>query len=54
MRRLMKKLEYIMSAVAFAEAGEHDTARAILQDEPPQTLVTDSEIYTRDGIVRLS
>jgi hypothetical protein len=29
---VMKKLENIFSAVAFAEAGEHETARQILKE----------------------
>jgi hypothetical protein len=33
MGKLIKKLERIYSAVAFAEAGEHDTAREILKEE---------------------
>jgi hypothetical protein len=33
MRKLTKKLERLFTAVAFAEAGEHDTAREILREE---------------------
>lgn len=30
--KLLKRLENIFSAVAFAEAGEHETARQILKE----------------------
>jgi heme exporter protein D len=33
MKKIMKKLEDIYAAVAFAEAGEVDTARDILREE---------------------
>jgi hypothetical protein len=33
MKRLTKKLENLFTAVAFAEAGEFDTAREILREE---------------------
>lgn len=33
MKNLLKKLENIYAAVAFAEAGEHDTAKDILKEE---------------------
>jgi hypothetical protein len=33
MKRLLRKIENIYAAVAFAEAGEFDTAREILRDE---------------------
>lgn len=33
MKKLLKRLENIYAAVAFAEAGEHDTAREILMEE---------------------
>jgi hypothetical protein len=37
MKKLMKKIENIYAAVAFAEAGEHETAREILrEDKRPQ------------------
>ena len=37
MKELMKKLDKIFVAAAFAEAGEYDTARDILrEDERPQ------------------
>ncbi len=32
MKKLMEKIENIYSAVAFAEAGEHETAREILRE----------------------
>ncbi len=32
MKGLMKRLENMMMAVTFAEAGEHDTAREILKE----------------------
>ncbi len=33
MRKLLRKLENIYAAAAFAEAGEFDTAREMLRDE---------------------
>lgn len=33
MKKLVKKLERLFSAAAFAEAGEYDTAREILREE---------------------
>lgn len=33
MKRLTNKLEKIMMAITFAEAGEHDTARKIMKEE---------------------
>ena len=33
MKKLIKKLEDIYAAVAFAEAGEFDTAREIMREE---------------------
>ena len=36
MKKLMKKLENIYAAAAFAEAGEHETARDIMRDEKRQ------------------
>ena len=33
MKNFLKKFEDIYSAVAFAEAGEHETAREILRGE---------------------
>jgi len=33
MKNLIKKFENIYSAAAFAEAGEHETAREIYRDE---------------------
>lgn len=33
MKKLMKKLEDVYAAAAYAEAGEHETARDILKEE---------------------
>jgi hypothetical protein len=33
MKKLFKKLETMMMAVTFAEAGEHETAREIMKEE---------------------
>ena len=33
MKKLMKKIEDAMSAVAFAEAGDFETAREIMREE---------------------
>lgn len=33
MKTLIKKLEKTMAAVAFAEAGEHETARQIMSED---------------------
>jgi ribosomal protein L12E/L44/L45/RPP1/RPP2 len=33
MKNLLKKFEEMMSAAAFAEAGEHETAREILRKQ---------------------
>jgi hypothetical protein len=33
MRKILRKIENIYAAAAFAEAGEFDTAREILRDE---------------------
>lgn len=48
MKRFMKKLEDSMAAVAFAEAGEFDTAREILEEG---SLVTDKIQRLRNGAV---
>ncbi len=36
MKKLLKKLETSMVAVAFAEAGEFETAREIMNEEKPR------------------
>ncbi len=33
MKKLLKKMEDVYAAAAFAEAGEHDTAREIVREE---------------------
>ncbi len=32
MRRLLKRIEAALAAIAFAEAGEHETARSMLAE----------------------
>lgn len=39
MKRLWKKLETAMTAVAFAEAGEFETARQIMDEGKPRKTV---------------
>ena len=36
MKKLFKKLENMMSAIAFAEAGEHETARELMNEDKPR------------------
>ncbi len=36
MKKLFKKFETAMTAVAFAEAGEFDTARQIMNEDRPR------------------
>lgn len=36
MKKLLEKFETAMAAVAFAEAGEFDTARRILEEDKPR------------------
>ncbi|HLE40746.1 MAG TPA: hypothetical protein VI956_04525 [Nitrospirota bacterium] len=36
MKKLFKKLEATMAAVAFAEEGEFDTARQIMHEDKPR------------------
>ena len=44
MKKLMRKIENIYAAVAFAEAGEHETAREIMRkDDRPQKRERTSE-----------
>jgi hypothetical protein len=38
MKNLLKKFENTMMAVAFAEAGEFDTARQILNEDRPKKI----------------
>ncbi|KAF0144865.1 MAG: hypothetical protein FD156_1436 [Nitrospirae bacterium] len=33
MKRLIRKVETLMAAATFAEAGEHETAREIMKEE---------------------
>lgn len=33
MKRIFKKFEQLMMAAAFAEAGEHETAREIIKEQ---------------------
>jgi hypothetical protein len=33
MKKLLRKFETMMTAVAFAEAGEHETARQIINED---------------------
>jgi len=50
MKRLMKKLEDAMSAVAFAEVGEHETAREILKDHKTVLLAISDGAFDRNAL----
>ncbi len=43
MKRLIRKIEKLMVAATFAEAGEHETAREIMKEE-------DKRLEKRDNI----
>ncbi len=36
MKKLIEKFETLMAAAAFAEEGEHETARQIMREEQPR------------------
>lgn len=36
MKKLLERFETLMAAAAFAEEGEHETARQILKEERPR------------------
>ncbi len=40
--KILKKIEDAFAAVAFAEAGEFDTAREMVKEDTPQTKATQS------------
>ncbi len=48
MKRLFRRLENLMTAVTFAEAGEHETAREIMRedDETDRTRPTKRPVET--------
>ena len=51
MKRLMRRLEDIFAAVAFAEEGEHETAREMLKESKsstPETMTEAPVVYTFD------
>lgn len=50
-RRLSGKFESVMSAVTFAEAGEHETAREFLRDEDADGYPPIGRIFRSAGIV---
>ncbi len=50
LKRIFKRLEDVMSAAAFAEAGETETARAILNEESGNSNLK-KRIYDRKSIV---
>ena len=39
MKKLLKKFERVMTASSFAEAGEHETARQIMEEVKPEKRV---------------
>ena len=49
MKKLMKKIEDAMSAVAFAEAGEHEKAREILKGQKTVLLAISDRLFDRDA-----
>ncbi|MBI5408307.1 MAG: hypothetical protein HZA14_02970 [Nitrospirae bacterium] len=50
-KSLFKKFEELMTAVTFAEAGEHDTAREILSGKIDDRLNTLMDKYQNTGVV---
>jgi len=50
MKKLMKKIEDAMSAVAFAEAGEHETAREILKGQKTVLLAISDRMFDRNAL----
>ncbi len=50
MRKLMKKLEDIMVAVTFAEAGEYDEARKHLGEDPLHTQEDTQRDYKKTAL----
>ena len=55
MKNFLKQFEEVMASVAFAEAGEHDTARQMLRQQATSNktvlLATDTEVV-HNGVVR--
>lgn len=43
MKKLIEKFETLMAAAAFAEEGEHETARQIIREEQPRNTARPSE-----------
>ena len=47
MKKLIKKIETLMAAATFAEAGEHETAREIMKEEKRSDKRDDARPTTR-------
>src|SRR4030065_1601754 len=49
MKKFIRKIEDAMSAVAFAEAGEHEKAREILKGQKTVLLAISDRLFDRDA-----
>lgn len=47
MKKLFKKLETTMTAIAFAEAGEFETARQIMREDTPRKTGRQSDMQQK-------
>lgn len=50
MKKFIRKIEDAMSAVAFAEAGEHEKAREILKGQKTVLLAISDRLFDRDAL----